>query len=203
MPRTPVISTRATTATAAAAGAVQTRLSRRERRSTATLSRPAPAGSASPCTRCRHPWKSSTQQTDAEQGYRTTTETAQGAVGVLVRRLRWRAGDLFHARLQRQRDQYPLQWNLDRPGRHHFAHHGYGQSRPGRVPEGPSSIMSGLDAIGGSVNYVSRQPTTGSDQERIRCVDRFVWHLPYAFRLRRQHRGARARLSLRCQLSRS
>ena len=27
--------------------------------------------------------------------------------------------------------------------------------------QGPSSIMSGLDAIGGSVNYVSRQPTTG------------------------------------------
>ena len=27
--------------------------------------------------------------------------------------------------------------------------------------KGPSSIMSGLDAIGGSVNYVTRQPTTG------------------------------------------
>ncbi len=27
--------------------------------------------------------------------------------------------------------------------------------------KGPSAIMSGLDAIGGSVNYVSRQPTTG------------------------------------------
>lgn len=27
--------------------------------------------------------------------------------------------------------------------------------------KGPSSLMSGLDAIGGSVNYVSRQPTTG------------------------------------------
>jgi iron complex outermembrane receptor protein len=27
--------------------------------------------------------------------------------------------------------------------------------------KGPSSIMSGLAAIGGSVNYVNRQPTTG------------------------------------------
>ena len=27
--------------------------------------------------------------------------------------------------------------------------------------KGPSSLMSGLNAIGGSVNYVSRQPTTG------------------------------------------
>src|SRR4029077_8123994 len=27
--------------------------------------------------------------------------------------------------------------------------------------KGPSAIMSGLDAIGGSVNFVSRQPTTG------------------------------------------
>ena len=27
--------------------------------------------------------------------------------------------------------------------------------------KGPSALMSGLNAIGGSVNYVSRQPTTG------------------------------------------
>ena len=27
--------------------------------------------------------------------------------------------------------------------------------------KGPSSIMSGLDAIGGAVNYVTRQPTSG------------------------------------------
>ncbi len=27
--------------------------------------------------------------------------------------------------------------------------------------KGPSSLMTGLDAIGGSVNYVSRQPTSG------------------------------------------
>src|SRR6266851_2058205 len=27
--------------------------------------------------------------------------------------------------------------------------------------KGPSSLMSGLNAIGGSVNYVSRQPTAG------------------------------------------
>jgi len=27
--------------------------------------------------------------------------------------------------------------------------------------KGPSSVMTGLAAIGGSVNYVSKQPTTG------------------------------------------
>ena len=48
-----------------------------------------------------------------------------------------RARDLFDARLQGQRGHRPLQRNLDRPWRHHLAHHGDGQSRPGRIPEGP------------------------------------------------------------------
>ena len=30
--------------------------------------------------------------------------------------------------------------------------------------KGPSSLMSGLNAIGGAVNYVSRQPTAGPIQ---------------------------------------
>ncbi len=47
-------------------------------------SRPAPAGSASPCMRCRRPWTSLPSRQMREQGYRTTTETALGAVGVLA-----------------------------------------------------------------------------------------------------------------------
>ena len=57
-----------------------------------------------------------TQQQMREQGYRTTTETAIGAVGVLVGRFGRRTRDLFDARLQGQRGDRPLQWNLDRPG---------------------------------------------------------------------------------------
>ena len=101
------------------------------------------------------------QQTMREQGYRTTTETAQGAVGVL-------SGDSAGA-----------------PGGFSMRGFSYGeinvlyngisigpQSITSRVMDtssldrveflkGPSAIMSGLDAIGGSVNYVSNQPTTG------------------------------------------
>ena len=33
--------------------------------------------------------------------------------------------------------------------------------------KGPSSLMSGLNAIGGSVNYVNKQPTTGPIRNEI------------------------------------
>ncbi len=102
-----------------------------------------------------------TQPTMREQGYRTTTETAQGAVGVL-------AGDAAGA-----------------PGGFSMRGFSFGevttlyngiwigpQSITSRVMDtanlqqvefvhGPLSVMSGLAAIGGSVNFVSRQPTTG------------------------------------------
>src|ERR1700722_15631611 len=101
------------------------------------------------------------QQTMREQGYRTTTETAQGAGGVL-------SGDAAGA-----------------PGGFSMRGFSFGevtvlyngiwigpQSITSRVMDtanldqveflkGPSSIMSGLAAIGGSVNYVSQQPTAG------------------------------------------
>jgi iron complex outermembrane receptor protein len=96
-----------------------------------------------------------------EQGYRTTTEAAQGAVGVL-------GGDLGGAPAS-------------------FSMRGFTGSEvntlyngiwigPGSITprvmdtsslqqveflKGPSSLMTGLNAIGGSVNYVSLQPTTG------------------------------------------
>ena len=110
-----------------------------------------------------------TQRTIQEQGYRTTTDTAQGAVGVL-------SGDsggapaIFSMRgLQRQRGQHPLQRNLDRPGRHHLAHHGYGQSRAGRIPEG-----SVLDHVGPGRDRRRRQlrqqaADQRARQERNRC----------------------------------
>ena len=66
--------------------------------------------------------------------------------------------------------------------------------------KGPSALMSGLDAIGGSVNFVSRQPHTGPDQERARHLDRFARHLSHAFRFGREHQHFRPRLSFRCLL---
>ena len=76
-----------------------------------------------------------TRQTMQEQGYRTTTDTALGAVGVLAGDAGRRAGRLFDAGLQLQRGERHLQWNLDRPPGHHVALDGHGQSRAGRVPQ--------------------------------------------------------------------
>jgi iron complex outermembrane recepter protein len=102
-----------------------------------------------------------TQQQMQEQGYRTTTEAAIGAVGVL-------AGDLGGA---------PATFSMRgfTGSEINVLYNGISigpQDITGRIMEtanlqqieflkGPSAIMSGLNAIGGSVNYVSNQPTTG------------------------------------------
>jgi iron complex outermembrane receptor protein len=108
-----------------------------------------------------------TQRQMQEQGYRTTTEAAQGAVGVL-------SGDLGGAPAV-------------------FSMRGFTGSAvntlyngiwigPGDITsrimetanldqieflKGPSALMSGLDAIGGSVNFVSRQPHTGAIKSEL------------------------------------
>jgi iron complex outermembrane receptor protein len=108
-----------------------------------------------------------TRQQIQEQGYRTTTEAAQGAVGVL-------SGDLGGAPAV-------------------FSMRGFTGSAvntlyngiwigPGDITsrimetanldqieflKGPSALMSGLDAIGGSVNFVSRQPHTGAIKSEL------------------------------------
>src|SRR6202000_2710143 len=102
-----------------------------------------------------------TQQQMQEQGYRTTTEAAIGAVGVL-------AGDLGGA---------PATFSMRgfTGSEINVLYNGISigpQNITGRIMEtanlqqieflkGPSAIMSGMSAIGGSVNYVSNQPTTG------------------------------------------
>jgi iron complex outermembrane receptor protein len=104
------------------------------------------------------------QQTMREQGYRTTTETAQGAVGVL-------SGDSAGA---------PAGFSMRgfTYGEVNVLYNGIStgpQSITSRIMDtanleqveflkGPSALMSGLDAIGGSVNYVSKQPTSGPIQ---------------------------------------
>jgi len=103
-----------------------------------------------------------------EQGYRTTTEAAQGAVGVL-------SGDAagapagFQMRASASGGERPLQRHLDRTAKHHVALDGYGALQQVEFLKGPSALMSGLNAIGGSVNYVSRQPTPGGFKTSSTC----------------------------------
>lgn len=100
-------------------------------------------------------------QTMQEQGYRTTTETAQGAVGVL-------SGDSAGAPANFSMRGFTgsainTLYNGIWIGPSDISNRIMDTSSLDRVEilKGPSSIMSGLDAIGGAVNYVSRQPTSG------------------------------------------
>jgi iron complex outermembrane recepter protein len=101
------------------------------------------------------------QRTIQDQGYRTTTETAQGAVGVL-------AGDSAGAPANFSMrgfagPQVNVLYNGIWTGPADITSRWMDTANLGQVEflKGPSSLMSGLNAIGGSVNYVSRQPTTG------------------------------------------
>jgi iron complex outermembrane recepter protein len=101
------------------------------------------------------------QRTIRDQGYRTTTDTAQGAVGVL-------AGDSAGAPANFSMrgfagPQVSVLYNGVWTGPADITSRWMDTANLGQVEflKGPSSLMSGLNAIGGSVNYVSRQPTTG------------------------------------------
>jgi iron complex outermembrane receptor protein len=101
------------------------------------------------------------QRTMQEQGYRTTAEVAKGAVGVL---------DVDSAGAPAGFSMRGFTF-----GEVNVLYNGIsiGQSSDtARVMDtgnlaqveflkGPSALMSGMEAIGGSVNYVSRQPTAG------------------------------------------
>jgi iron complex outermembrane recepter protein len=104
------------------------------------------------------------QQTMQEQGYRTTTETAQGAVGVLsgdaggapanfsMRGFSFSEVNVLYNGIWTGPSDITARWmdtaNLEQV----------------EFLKGPSSLMSGMNALGGSVNYVTRQPTTGPIQ---------------------------------------
>jgi iron complex outermembrane recepter protein len=107
------------------------------------------------------------QQTMQDQGYRTSSEIAKGAVGVLdldssgapanfsMRGFTFGEVNVLYNGISigvasdttRVMDMY----NLDQV----------------EFLKGPSALMSGIMAIGGSVNYVSRQPTTGPIQNEM------------------------------------
>jgi iron complex outermembrane recepter protein len=114
------------------------------------------------------------QQTMTEQGYRTTTEAAQGAVGVL-------AGDAGGAPAgysMRGFDfsQVNILYNDINIGPQSFTSRVMDTFVLDRVEflKGPSSLMSGEGAIGGAVNYVNKVPTTGPvKNEAFASVDSF------------------------------
>jgi iron complex outermembrane recepter protein len=102
-----------------------------------------------------------TQQQMQEQGYRTTTETAQGAVGVL-------SADVGGAPATFEMRGFTfgevnVLYNGISVGPSNITSRVMDTANLQQVEflKGPSSLMTGLDAIGGSVNLVSRQPTTG------------------------------------------
>jgi iron complex outermembrane receptor protein len=105
-----------------------------------------------------------TAQTMQDQGYRTTTDTAAGAVGVLsgdaggapanfsMRGFSFSEVNTLYTGIWTGPSDITARWmgtaNLDQV----------------EFLKGPSSLMSGVNAIGGSVNYVSRQPNAGPIQ---------------------------------------
>src|SRR3984893_7190888 len=108
-----------------------------------------------------------TRQTMQDQGYRTTTETAQGAVGVL-------AGDAAGAPAGFSMRGFTfgevnILYNGISTGPQSITSRWMDTASLAQVEflKGPSSLMSGLNAIGGSVNYVSRQPTAGPIQNEL------------------------------------
>jgi iron complex outermembrane receptor protein len=107
------------------------------------------------------------QQTMQDQGYRTTTEIAKGAVGVLdldssgapanfsMRGFSFGAVNVLYNGISigvaSDTTRVMDTANLDQV----------------EFLKGPSALMSGIMAVGGSVNYVSKQPTAGPIQNEL------------------------------------
>jgi len=108
-----------------------------------------------------------TSQTIQDQGYRTSSEIAKGAVGVLdidssgapanfsMRGFTFgQVNVLYNGISIGQSSDTARVMDLANLGQVEFL-------------KGPSALMSGMDATGGSVNYVNRLPTTGPIQNEL------------------------------------
>ena len=160
-----------------AAGRAEARQTRRAelrgKAGAAPVTEPAPtplnsnvvAGSASHLGLTAHEMPASvevvSQQTMREQGYRTTTESAAGAVGVL-------SGDAAGAPAGFSMrgftfSEVTVLYNGIWIGPQGLTSRMMDTANLQQVEfvKGPDSLMSGVGTIGGTVNYVSRQPTTG------------------------------------------
>jgi iron complex outermembrane receptor protein len=101
------------------------------------------------------------QQTMKDQGYRTTPEVVQGTVGVLSLDAAGAPGGFSMRGFEF--GQVNVLYDGIKIGPQSFVSRIMDTVNLDRVEflKGPSSLMSGDGAIGGAVNYVSRQPTTG------------------------------------------
>jgi iron complex outermembrane receptor protein len=104
------------------------------------------------------------QQTIRDQGYRTTPETVQGAVGVLS--LDAAGAPAGFSMRGFDFSQVNVLYDGIKIGPQSFTSRVIDTANLDRVEfmKGPSSLMSGDGAIGGAVNYVLKQPTTGPIQ---------------------------------------
>jgi iron complex outermembrane recepter protein len=108
-----------------------------------------------------------TQQTIQEQGYRTSAEVAKGAVGVLdidsagapanfsMRGFTFGAVNVLYNGIS-------IGVSIDTTRVMDL-----GSLAQVEFLKGPSALMSGMNAIGGSVNYVNNQPTSGPIQNQL------------------------------------
>jgi len=104
------------------------------------------------------------QQTMRDQGYRTTPETVQGAVGVLS--LDAAGAPAGFSMRGFDFSQVNVLYDGIKLGPQSFTSRVMDTANLDHVEflKGPSSLMSGDGAIGGAVNYVSKQPTSGPIQ---------------------------------------
>jgi iron complex outermembrane receptor protein len=107
------------------------------------------------------------QQTMREQGLRTTAETANGAVGVLS--VDAAAAPAGFSMRGFSFGEVNVLYNGISTGPQSITSRTIDTANLSQVEflKGPSSLMTGLNAIGGSVNYVSRQPTSGPVQNEL------------------------------------
>ena len=141
-----------------------------------------------------------TQQQMVEQGYRTTTETAFGAVGVLAADLGG-APALFSMRGFKGNEVTVL-YNGIWIGPGDITSRIMDTSSLAQVEflKGPSSVMTGTRRDRRFGQFRQQAANDRPDKERARHVDRYPRHLPYAFRLGWQHQRLGAGLSFRREL---
>ncbi len=108
-----------------------------------------------------------TERTIQEQGYRTTTDTAQGAVGVLSGNFAGAPASFSMRGFSGSQVNILYNGIWTGPGDITSRWMDTGGLAQVEFMKGPSSIMSGLNAIGGSVNYVNKQPTSGPVRNEI------------------------------------
>ena len=108
-----------------------------------------------------------TQQTMRDQGIRTTAEAANGAVGVLS--LDAAAAPAGFQMRGFSFSEVNILYNGISTGPQSITSRTMDTAALSQIEflKGPSSLMTGLDAIGGSVNYVSRASTSGAIRSEL------------------------------------